>query len=302
MPGDEPGSVQEVLCQMSGRHREPRIVQHASLFDQFGKLMDFLRSDLNEEVVTSTHAGSRPGESWADVIFSFVLSKILLQIMEQATAENLLTELTLAANGGIYGTAARGQTLPAKDCTWADDSAFPLSDADPQRLLAKTSRMGSLILDYCQRHGMAPNLRPKKTAIILAVRGKGSQRAKKQWFPQGAKSLHLRDLDLKIQVTGQYVHLGGLVDTELKLMGEARRRLSMAKASFDSGKALLYTNMTIPLPVRASLFATSVTSTFFSLALWVEEGEAWNKLEVGFTTLAGSLLSIAQVGAVSAHS
>ncbi|OLP84904.1 hypothetical protein AK812_SmicGene34169 [Symbiodinium microadriaticum] len=216
MPGDEPGSVQEVLCQMSGRHREPRIVQHASLFDQFGKLMDFLRSDLNEEVVTSTHAGSRPGESWADVIFSFVLSKILLQIMEQATAENLLTELTLAANGGIYGTAARGQTLPAKDCTWADDSAFPLSDADPQRLLAKTSRMGSLILDYCQRHGMAPNLRPKKTAIILAVRGKGSQRAKKQWFPQGAKSLHLRDLDLKIQVTGQYVHLGGLVDTELQ--------------------------------------------------------------------------------------
>ncbi|OLP79036.1 hypothetical protein AK812_SmicGene40723 [Symbiodinium microadriaticum] len=232
-----------------------------------------------------------PGRVMADVIFSFVLSKILLQIMEQATAENLLTELTFLDNGGIYETAGQGKTLQAKDCTWADDSAFPLSDPDPHRLLAKTSRMGSLIIDYCQRHGMAPNLRPKKTAIILAVRGKGSQRARKQWFPHGAKSIHLRDLDLKIQVAGQYVHLGGLVDADLKMMGEARRRLSMAKASFDSGKALLYTNMSIPLSVRASLFATSVTSTFFNLALWVEEGEAWTKLEVGFSNLLRGLLA-----------
>ena len=251
----------------------------------------FVTRHGNGDHITSTHAGSRPGESWADVIFSFVLSKILLQIMEQATAENLLTDITYIHEGGIYGQDGPRQTLQAKDGTWADDSALPLSDQDPQRLLAKTSRMGSIILDYCQRHGMAPNLRPKKTAIILAVRGKGSQRARRLWFQNGAKDIHLRDLELRINVASQYVHLGGLVDPEMRLLGEARRRICMAKSAFDAGKALLYTNMAIPLKVRAALFATSVTSTFFNLALWVEVGEAWQKLEHGFSKILKGLLS-----------
>ncbi|CAE7681671.1 unnamed protein product, partial [Symbiodinium necroappetens] len=251
----------------------------------------FVTRHGSDAQINSTHAGSRPGESWADVVFSFVLSKILTQIMEHATAENLLTELSVDVEGGIYTTAPDMEKVQAQDCTWADDCAFPLSDSGPNRLVCKTSRLGSIVLDYCQRHGMTPNLKPKKTAFILAIRGQGSQKTKRRWFQRGERHLHLADLDLRVNVMSQYVHLGGLVDTDMRLCGEARRRLGMAQAAFDAGKSLLFTNMSIPLHVRASLFCSSVVSTFFNLALWTEGTEAWHKMETGFSRLLRGLLS-----------
>ncbi|CAE7947475.1 unnamed protein product, partial [Symbiodinium sp. KB8] len=241
--------------------------------------------------VCRTSAGSRPGESWADVIFSFVLSKILLQIMELATAEELLTELCVDMEVGPFCASGQGEPIPAKDCTWADDCAVPLSDPQPARLLRKASRMASIILDYCMRHGMLPNLKPKKTAFILAVRGPGAQKARRQCFPRGEKTIRLQDLQLEVTVASQYVHLGGLIDVEMKMQTEARRRLSMAKAAFDAGKAMLYTNETIPLKDRAALFNTSITSTLFNLSLWTKQTAAWCILDGGFSRLLRGLLS-----------
>ncbi|CAE7879862.1 unnamed protein product [Symbiodinium microadriaticum] len=241
--------------------------------------------------VCKTQAGSRPGESWADVIFSFVLSKILMQITEIATAEELLTELSVDLSTGLFGDPGSGEPTLARDSTWADDCAVPLSDEQPARLLRKASRMASIILDYCMRHGMLPNLKPKKTAFILAARGPGSQKARQRFFPKGEKVMALQDLQLEVTVASQYVHLGGLIDVEMKLQAEARRRLSMAKAAFDSGKALLYTNATIPLKDRAALFNTSITSTFFNLALWTTQTHAWVQLDGGFSRLLRGLLS-----------
>ena len=59
----------------------------------------------------------------------------------------------------------------------------------------------------------------------------------------------------------------------MRLVQEACRRLSMAKAAYDSGKSLLFGNVTIPLTVRASLFSTAVTSTFFKPGLVDSQGQ-----------------------------
>ena len=87
--------------------------------------------------------------------------------MEQVTGENLLTELSCDMAGGLYGQPTQGEPVLAKDCTWADDCAMPLSDPQPDVLVAKSSRLASIVLDYCMRHGMKPNLKPKKTAYIM---------------------------------------------------------------------------------------------------------------------------------------
>ena len=50
----------------------------------------------------ATKAGSRPGESWADLVFAFVLGRILCQITEMATGEGLLTELCYDIEGGPF--------------------------------------------------------------------------------------------------------------------------------------------------------------------------------------------------------
>ena len=166
-----------------------------------------------------TRAGSRPGSSWADLIYAFVLKRILAQIHEAAVGEDLLTPLQLDRASGPF---AGDETLWATETAWADDVALPVSDGCPQRLMAKTSRLSSIVLACCHKHGMVPNLKPKKTALIVALRGRGSQRAKAQYFPKGQRGVWLADLKVEVQVASHYMHLGGLVEPAMQMVSEAR--------------------------------------------------------------------------------
>ncbi|CAE7717929.1 unnamed protein product [Symbiodinium sp. CCMP2592] len=210
------------------------------------------------EQVNVTRAGSRPGSSWADIIYAFVLGRLLAMLHEHAVAEDLLT-------------------------------TFPVN-------VEYGRRIGELLVEFSLGHGMLPNLRPKKTAVILALRGKGAQQVRRENFTRGRSAIPLPELGLEVQVAPSYVHLGGLVEPEMRMMAEARRRLGIAQAAFDAGKALLYCNGTIPLDVRASLFRMSVTGTCFNLALWVPKGKGWELLQSGFTRILKGLLSRAYKG------
>ena len=70
--------------------------------------------------------------------------------------------------------------------------------------------MAALIIEFSERHGMIPNLKPKKTAIVLALRGKGARQVRTDWFPAGKKVVTLPVLGRDIYVAPSYVHLGGL--------------------------------------------------------------------------------------------
>ena len=263
------------------RHQAKDLLHHSWFITRYG----------DHRKLCATRAGSRPGESWADVIFAFVLGRILAQVTELATGEGLLAELCYDMDGGPFVEDPHQGQLLGQDCTWADDCAFPQCDRDPEILMAKATRLASLVLDYVARHGMKPNLKAGKTALMLALRGRGAHKARQKWFPKGARSVHLKDLDLRVQVAPQYVHLGGLVDPEMHMKQEARRRVAMATSAYKSGSKLLFANTSIPLDTRASLFQTYVGSTFFNLALWIPSGPGWDVMDGGYTKVLQGLLA-----------
>ena len=88
-----------------------------------------------------------------------------------------------------------------------------------------------------------------------------------------------------------YIHLGGIVDASMSMKSEVRRRLVLAQASFDEGKKLLYTNLSIPLMTRSTLFQTTVLATMFNLGLWIPTGDGWQQLSGGFTRILRGLLT-----------
>ncbi|CAE7236609.1 unnamed protein product [Symbiodinium sp. CCMP2592] len=251
----------------------------------------FVSRHGTSEELCYTRAGSRPGSSWADLIYAFVLKRILAQINETAVGEQLLTPMDLDMARGPFDGGAGDDAVEATDTVWADDVALPVSDGCPVKLMKKASRLTAIVVAFCHKHGMLPNLKPKKTALIIALRGRGARSAKQQWFPKGKKEVPLENLGLNVQVAGQYVHLGGLVDPEMKMTMEARRRLGIARASFDTGRDLFFTNKTIPLLTRASLFRTYIVATFFNLGLWIPAGKGWQLLDRGFTRVLKNLLS-----------
>ncbi|OLP93055.1 hypothetical protein AK812_SmicGene25077 [Symbiodinium microadriaticum] len=117
--------------------------------------------------VCSSLAGSRPGESWADLIYAYIYGRVLHKVHEYAVAEQLTHSVPYDSTAGIFATDQCDEDLSATDTTWADDSAFPLADVDPEALVRKTIRLCTLVISFCEGHGMAPNLKPGKTGSFL---------------------------------------------------------------------------------------------------------------------------------------
>ena len=239
--------------------------------------------------VCSSLAGSRPGESWADLVFAHVYSRVLHQIQEHVVAEGLGCQLAYDSQAGLYGTQG-DQLLDATDATWADDSAFFTAADHPIDLLERTQRLCSLVISFCEGHGMSPNLRPGKTALVLSLVGKGLTKAKRRFFGQGEQHLRLPDLAVSIPVAEYYKHLGGYIDGRLSMTQETRYRLAQATSSYESSKALLLNNPGLSLATRTAIFASAVTPTFFNVGQWIPEGKAWTTLETGYSKLVRRLL------------
>ena len=172
----------------------------------------FITSYSDGSSDTQTAAGSRPGESWSDIVFGWVYSRILARITEHATAERLLGEMPCDPDTGPFAEAHQGIETTAADATWADDSAWPLSNRDPEALVQKTIRLCTLVISFCWQHGLKPNLRPGKSAVMLTLRGRGSYKARSKHFQKSGQQLRLPDLDVAIPIANQYRHLGGIVD------------------------------------------------------------------------------------------
>ena len=118
---------------------------------------------------------------------------------------------------------------------------------------------------------MKPNLKVGKTALLICLPRSGSNKrpvvlASRQAQLSCTSRTWISRSKLRPSMSiwlAWYAQRGS---------SEARRRLAIAKSSYDSGSKLLYGNQTIPLAVRASLFQTSIASTLFNLVLWISGG------------------------------
>ena len=241
--------------------------------------------------VCSSLAGSRPGESFADLIFAYVYGRVLHKIQEYAAAEHLTFQLPFDETSGIFADSPGDAHLCVTDATWADDSAFPVDAQQPQELLQKTTRLCSLVISFCEGHGMAPNLKPGKTSLMIRIYGRGSQKARGAFFTGGAQCLQLPELGVSIPVADQYKHLGGIVDCKLSMRPEVRFRLAQASSAYDTAKRLLLNNPQLELATRARLFESAITPTFFNIGLWVPLGPSWDALTSGYSKLVRRLMA-----------
>ena len=238
-----------------------------------------------------SRAGSRPGESFADVIFAFIYSKILYRIHEHLEAEELNISLDWEEDTGIFPSGDGGTPQQGWEATWADDSAYVVEDGSPQRLLQKAQRVGDLVLEHLEAHGMQPNIKAGKTSIMLQLRGPGSNKARKMYFRQGCKTLKLPSAGVDLPVVNQYRHLGSILDHQQTFRPEARHRLALASQAYESARPLLLGNKALTLSTRVALFEITAATTFFNLALWQTEGPAWDSLCTGHARLARRLLA-----------
>ena len=255
----------------------------------------FVTRHGSQRRVCHTAAGSRPGANFADIVFAFIYDQILRKLRAQAIDDQVALRVPYTGTKELWvpeGSVAKSDVV-CIDSSWADDTAAVAAADDPWCLLQSISRISSCLMDACRGFGLTPNLKRGKCALLLALRGPGSQRCKREYFGSDARQLTIvssRGPDLVVHIEAQYNHLGTLLDRDGHLESETRRRLSIASSAFESSRRLLLQSRHVEFSDRIKLFQSLVTSTIFNLELWCSEGAAWASLDRGYAKLARRLL------------
>lgn len=218
-----------------------------------------------------TRLGTRPGDCWADFIFSFLWARLLHELEAELKPLDILDSIPQHGGFRCDGIAADPEDpeLTGRDDylgpTWMDDSCFCFAATDPLTLERKAANLCGLLIQRCQSYAMTPNLQPGKTAALLVFQGPGAAAARKKFFgPQTDPSLPvlLEGGVQRVQVVASYVHLGSLLHHRGDMRQEARRRFSIAQGAFQHHRKVLYQNKQLTLQRRAELFRTLILSKF----------------------------------------
>ena len=225
--------------------------------------------------VCRTALGSRPGDCFADIIFSYLWGRILhklqgaLEVQQFAAYIPIETGLRLGDHETMDEIPKRTFLGP----TWMDDTCICLSDLDSQVLEQKIHQATGCLLELCESHGLTPNLGAGKTEALLIFQGRGSRQQKIKYFgPNSDRKLKIvGEGGIKqVRVVQHYTHLGCILHHKMDSRKEARRRVGIAQQTFSQHRRHLLQNSALSISRRVELFKTLVWSRFcYGTESWI---------------------------------
>eukprot|EP00435_Cladocopium_sp_Y103_P026761 s2688_g6.t1 len=247
-----------VAANVPGHVRNAIRAVHSDTFFQVRGQQDCCRTEL----------GTRPGDSWADVVFSYLWSRILKQLQQHLDQLGLGEEIPERHGLCLCASAARTDDSPLTfrsflGPTWMDDTCICTSATTATALEQKLGQISSLLLQFCYQHALCPNLQPGKTEIFMSLRGVGSRRVKEKYFgPSSGRCMWIAcENGFKtIQVVSSYTHLGCVMHHRDDNRREARKRFAVAQTTFTQHRKYLLQNQMLPFLRRRELFASLVLS------------------------------------------
>ena len=154
-----------------------------------------------QEDVCKTKVGSRPGDCFADVVFSYLWARLLHCLQERLHDLGLENQIPLQETFEPFEIGEADQTAEFIGPTWMDDLCLCVSAMDAFSLERKVCLSTSLLLASCRQFAMTPNLKAGKTEILLSLRGRHSHQIKKKYFgPNASRRMSILDEDTTHQV------------------------------------------------------------------------------------------------------
>ena len=267
----------DILHDLQAHLREADALQLATVPQSHRRYLQALHRDTHFRVdgqcdQCRTTVGSRPGDTFADIVFGYLWSRVLKTIEGDLERAGLLEQIPIYDGKGPRAQHT-GRNANFLGPTWCDDLCICISAHHSIELEHKAGIVSGTLLDTCLGFGMLPNLDKGKTEIMLCFRGKGSKQLKAKYYghEQGGRMIVCGEYGTHhINVVGEYKHLGGTLHHSGRLTKEIRRRLSMAHHAFGLHRSLLFQNPRFSLPKRMELFRSLVLSgLLYGTESWV---------------------------------
>ena len=262
------GLSEDIMHDLWQHLADPHATELARLPSQAQHALRALHSETHfhlrgQEDVCKTKVGSRPGDCFADVVFSYLWARLLRGLQERLHDLGLENQIPLQETFEPFGTREVDRTAEFIGPTWMDDLCLCVSAVDALSLERKVCLSTSLLLASCRQFAMTPNLKAGKTEILLSLRGRHSHQVKKKYFgPNASRCMSILDEDTtrQVQVVSSYQHLGGLVHHKQDNAAEIRKRIAIAHTTFSQHRRTLLQNPCLSLHRRVELFRSLVLS------------------------------------------
>ena len=205
--------------------------------------------------------GTRPGDSCADLSFSFVMAGVLQGFMNEV--EGILPVLQCEEKGD--------QVL--QPITWIDDVAVMVEDRNAEELLNKTGKVAMAMKKHADGHGLTLNFKQGKTEALIRFQGPNSAQTHRRFREQGSK-LDLQSPEgqnLQLLTTTKYSHLGAVQTVSMNNRAEVDMRIAKANTAFRMIKSKIMSNESIPMETRCHLAQSLVFARLvFGVEVWPE--------------------------------
>ena len=273
------GMSSDTLHELHEHLKQPSAVEQAHLPCHLRKVLHALHTDTyfqihGQEDCCHTSVGSRPGDCFADVVFSYLFSRVLKAYQQKLAEADLQQWVADVHQFDPFGQQERSDLqVPYLGPIWMDDVCIGLTAATPRGLMQKAGIVTSLLLDTLKGYGLTPNLKKGKTELLFSLRGPGVRKCQQQLFgptASGTMDIVCEQEVCQVSVVGQYQHLGGILHHKGDHRVEMKRRVALAHAAFNAHRKVLYHNPDIPLLKRTQLFNTLILSKMlYGCESWV---------------------------------
>lgn len=257
------GMPEETLHDLHEHLRQPCAIEQARLPPHLQRVLRSLHTDTffkvqGQEDCCHTSVGSRPGDCFADVIFSYLFARVMKCFQDRMIQAGLQE---------FVADAERFEPFASSE------SSAPLIPYTGPIWIHKAGVTTSLLLETLVGYGMTPNLKKGKTEVLVSLRGKGVRKIKQQLFGPTSPG-HIPVVSEAgthfVSVVGHYQHLGGLLHHGGDHRQEMKRRIAIAHAAFNTHRKVIYQNPAIALHKRAQLFNTLILSKLvYGCESWV---------------------------------
>jgi hypothetical protein len=272
MPADSLHSIHELLRETPAIEQAGLDAVHQRSFRAIHQSTHFwMRGQAD---VSRTAMGTRPGDSFADIIFGYMWKTVLAKLETFLLTEKAITPLQMHHQLPLFGHSfgAEGSSCFLGP-TWMDDLAVCLTTSTAGSLPSVMARTTSFMLDLCAFHCLSPNLKAGKTELLLCFRGSGSRAPKAKFYgPSSAKVLPIvTERDTKyVRLVTSYRHLGGVCHHAGDQRVELRQRQAIAQQALSQHRRLIYHNKAILWEKRVELFQSLVlTKLLYGAESWI---------------------------------
>ncbi len=218
-----------------------------------------------------TERGTRPGDGFADVIWSLIFSRWAARFEKRLLQEELARPYEWNGQAGVLSESG-AVTVPHAVVIWADDVVVHGSSVDAEKAPLKLQQTCVVMVQELLKFGLLANFDKGKTEAVLSLRGRNSQGVKRLLYNTMHGELPL-DTPMagnpKLRLVPKYKHVGGWVTVGAKLRPELVHRAAQAHQLYQTYRTKVFNNPSIAVDARlAVLNATAITTLHYNAGTW----------------------------------